>query len=157
MARCINFLVLLYKCKGDWVFGAGPRSQTERLSLLFDASSQSIRDVGRRKSLKRMQPRVSFGGCIRGAAKSCVSSQYSLTSFLAASEIDESGPRRNRWQATPEEFLNFITAALIKTYKAKLADELREAGLYSQVDSAGFGKKFVVDNPARRGMESRRH
>jgi hypothetical protein len=30
-------------------------------------------------------------------------------------------------------------------YKAKLADQLRECGLYAQVPSAGWTKKFVVD------------
>jgi len=57
--------------------------------------------------------------------------------------LDNNG-RAESWQATPKNFL-FHHGTLIKTYKAKLADELREAGLYSQVDSAVWEKKFVVD------------
>ena len=51
---------------------------------------------------------------------------------------------RISWQSTPKNFL-FHHGTLIRVYKAKLADELRSAGLYSQINSAVWNQKFVVD------------
>jgi hypothetical protein len=48
------------------------------------------------------------------------------------------------WQSTPTNFL-FHHATLIRVYKAKLADELRAAGLYDLVDPIAWTKPFVVD------------
>jgi hypothetical protein len=48
------------------------------------------------------------------------------------------------WQATPENFL-VHHPTLINVYKAKLANELRAAGLYDQVPADAWQGKFVVD------------
>lgn len=58
-------------------------------------------------------------------------------------KLDEHG-RAESWQSTPKNFL-FHHGTLIRVYKAKLAAELRTAGLYSLVDSAAWSKDFVVD------------
>lgn len=50
----------------------------------------------------------------------------------------------SQWQQTPANFL-FPHAAAVKVYKAKLADALRECGLYRLVPSAAWLKRFVVD------------
>ena len=49
-----------------------------------------------------------------------------------------------RWQATPKNFL-FHHDTLVNVYKAKLADHLRACGLYDQVPSDTWKKKFVVN------------
>lgn len=48
------------------------------------------------------------------------------------------------WQATPDNFL-FHHGTLVRVYKAKLADELRAAGLYDSVPTAAWQGKFVID------------
>ena len=48
------------------------------------------------------------------------------------------------WQQTPRNFL-VHHGTLIRVYKAKLADELRERGLYHLVPAAAWQKQFVVD------------
>ena len=49
------------------------------------------------------------------------------------------------WQSTPKNFL-FHHGTLIRVYKAKLADELRSAGLYGLVPKEAWEKKFVVED-----------
>ncbi len=58
-------------------------------------------------------------------------------------KLDEQGCAES-WQSTPKNFL-FHHGTLIRVYKAKLADELRSAGLYDQVDSSVWSKPLVVD------------
>jgi hypothetical protein len=48
------------------------------------------------------------------------------------------------WKSTPTNFL-VHHATLIRVYKAKLADELRAAGLYDLVPADAWNKDFVVD------------
>lgn len=63
-------------------------------------------------------------------------------------KCDENGTAIS-WQSTPKNFL-FHHATLIRVYKAKLADELRAAGLYDLVDPIAWTKPFVVDIQAVR-------
>ena len=58
-------------------------------------------------------------------------------------KCDEQGTAIS-WHSTPKNFL-FHHATLIHVYKAKLADELRAAGLYDRVDPIAWTKPFVVD------------
>ena len=58
-------------------------------------------------------------------------------------KLDESGNAVS-WQSTPKNFL-FGHATLARVYKAKLAGELRAAGLYDQVDPVTWTKPFGVD------------
>ena len=48
------------------------------------------------------------------------------------------------WQATAKNFL-FHHGTLVSVYKAKLADELRQCGLYDAVPVEAWTKTFVVD------------
>ena len=48
------------------------------------------------------------------------------------------------WKQTTEDFL-FPHASVCRVYKAKLADFLRRAELYDQVDPVVWKKKWVVD------------
>lgn len=58
-------------------------------------------------------------------------------------KLDEAGEVVG-WQATPENFL-FHHGTLVIVYRAKLADELRQCGLYEHVAAETWSKKFVVD------------
>ena len=48
------------------------------------------------------------------------------------------------WRQTADNFL-FHHGTLVKVYRAKLADELRQCGLYDQTPSGEWAKTFVVD------------
>lgn len=58
-------------------------------------------------------------------------------------ELDKSG-KPTAWKQTPTNFL-VHHGTLITVYKAKLADALRENGLYDSVPAEAWTKKFVVD------------
>lgn len=58
-------------------------------------------------------------------------------------KVDEQG-HATSWQATAENFL-FHHSTLVKVYKAKLADHLRECELYDRVPADAWQSKFVVD------------
>jgi hypothetical protein len=57
--------------------------------------------------------------------------------------LDERG-NAIAWQSTPKNFL-FHHGTLVRVYKAKLADALRECGLYELVPDSVWNGKFVVD------------
>lgn len=58
-------------------------------------------------------------------------------------KLDERG-NAIAWQSTPKNFL-FHHGTLVRVYKAKLADALRECGLYELVPDSVWNGKFVVD------------
>tara|TARA_R110002111_G_scaffold238126_2_gene299413 strand:+ start:228 stop:1376 length:1149 start_codon:yes stop_codon:yes gene_type:complete len=118
--------------------------QRDGYRCLFDASSQSIRDVGSAtKSLKGCQ--LGFFGVLHtwGRDPSIYHPHIHYVVPGGGVKLDSQG-RAESWQSTPKNFL-FHHGTLIRVYKAKLIDELRRAGLYDQVDAAAWSKPFVVD------------
>jgi len=118
--------------------------QREGYRCLFDASAQSIRDVGAAtKSLKGCN--LGFFGVLHtwGRDLSIYHPHIHYVVPGGGVKLDAQG-RAESWQSTPKNFL-FHHGTLIRGYKAKLADELRVAGLYDEVDSRVWSKPFVVD------------
>ena len=119
-------------------------SQRDGYRCLFDASSQSIRDVGSvTKSLKGCN--LGFFGVLHtwGRDPAVYHPHIHYVVPGGGVKLDEQG-RAESWHSTPKNFL-FHHGTLTRVYKAKLADELRAAGLYWQVDSVAWTKPFVVD------------
>lgn len=111
---------------------------------LFDSSAQSIRDVGAAtKSLKGCQ--LGFFGVLHTWGRDLQTYHPHIHYVVPGGgiKVDEHGQAIS-WQQTPKNFL-FNHSTLIRVYKAKLADELRSAGLYSLVPSEAWSQKFVVD------------
>lgn len=111
---------------------------------LFDASSQSIRDVAAAtRSLKNCQ--LGFFGVLHTWGRDLQTYHPHIHYVVPGGgvKVDEKG-HPTRWQSTPNNFL-FHHGTLIKVYKAKLADELRAAGLYDLVPTSAWKKDFVVD------------
>jgi hypothetical protein len=118
--------------------------QRDGYRCLFDASSQSIRDVGAAtKSLQGCL--LGFFGVLHtwGRDPSVFHPHVHYVVPGGGVKLDQSG-RAVAWQSTPQNFL-FHHGTVVRTYKAKLADELRAAGLYELVDTAAWTKQFVVD------------
>ncbi|TWT93173.1 IS91 family transposase [Neorhodopirellula pilleata] len=119
-------------------------SQREGYRCLFDASSQSIRDVGAAtKSLQGCQ--LGFFGVLHtwGRDPAVYHPHIHYVVPGGGVKLDRHGQAES-WQSTPKNFL-FHHGTLVRVFKAKLADELRDAGLYAQVDRVAWTKKFVVD------------
>ena len=111
---------------------------------LFDASSASIRDVG--SATKSLQGCVlGFFGVLHTWGRDPATYHPHIHYVVPGGGVkcDEDGVAIS-WQSTPKNFL-FHHATLIRVYKAKLADELRTAGLYDLVDPIAWTKPFVVD------------
>ena len=118
--------------------------QREGYRCLFDASSQSIRDVGAvTKSLRGCT--LGFFGVLHtwGRDPAVYHPHIHYVVPGGGVKLDERG-KAVSWQSTPTNFL-FHHATLIRVYKAKLADELRAASLYDRVPPEAWEKKFVVD------------
>ena len=118
--------------------------QREGYRCLFDASSQSIRDVGAAtKSLHGCV--LGFFGVLHtwGRDPAVYHPHIHYVVPGGGVKLDEHSNALS-WQSTPKNFL-FHHATLIRVYKAKLADELRAAGLYDSVPKEAWDKDFVVD------------
>ena len=118
--------------------------QVHGYRCLFDSSAQSIRDVGAAtKSLQGCQ--LGFFGVLHTWGRDLQTYHPHVHYVVPGGgvKLDESGAA-TAWQSTPENFL-FDHGTLIRVYRAKLADELRACGLYDQVPSEVWNKKFVVD------------
>lgn len=119
-------------------------SQKEGYPALFDASAQSIRDVGAAtKSLQGCQ--LGFFGVLHTWGRDLQTYHPHIHYVVPGGgvKLDDSGAAM-AWQSTPKNFL-FDHGTLIRVYKAKLAYELRGCGLYDQVPSEVWSKDFVVD------------
>lgn len=119
-------------------------AQAEGYRALFDAAAQSIRDVGSAtKSLSECQ--LGFFGVLHTWGRDPLVYHPHVHFVIPGGgvKIDENG-KAVGWQSTPKNFL-FHHRTLIEVYKAKFADQLRACGLYEQVPTAGWTKKFVVD------------
>lgn len=118
--------------------------QDDGYRCLFDASSQSIRDVGAAtKSVKGC--RLGYFGVLHTWGRD-LQTYHPHIHFVVPGggvKVDERG-NAVRWQSTPKNFL-FDHGTLIRVYKAKLADKLRAADLYQQVPASVWNEKFVVD------------
>ncbi|MCM2374620.1 IS91 family transposase [Aporhodopirellula aestuarii] len=118
--------------------------QREGYRCLFDASSQSIRDVGAAtKSLKECQ--LGFFGVLHtwGRDPAVYHPHVHYVVPGGGVKLDADGQPES-WQSTPKNFL-FHHDTLVRVYKAKLADELRACELYDSVPASAWDKKFVVD------------
>ncbi|GAA4465629.1 IS91 family transposase [Novipirellula rosea] len=118
--------------------------QREGYRCLFDASSQSIRDVAAAtKSLKGCQ--LGFFGVLHtwGRDPAVYHPYIHYVVPGGGVKLDDHGQAES-WQSTPKNFL-FHHDTLVRIYKAKLADELRACGLYDTVSMSAWNKKFVVD------------
>jgi hypothetical protein len=118
--------------------------QREAYRILFAASSQSLTDVARAtKSLRGC--RLGFFGVLHTWGRDLQTYHPHIHYVVPGGGVkcDEEG-RPLAWQSTPKHFL-VHHSTLTRVYKAKLADAFREAGLYDQVDTAAWKKKFVVD------------
>ena len=111
---------------------------------LIDSGAQTIRDVGSAtRSLKDCT--LGFFGVLHTWGRDPLVYHPHVHFVIAGGGVkaDEKG-NAVAWQSTAENFL-FHHGTLIRTYKAKLADELRAAGLYDSVPAEAWKKKFVVD------------
>lgn len=118
--------------------------QRDGYRCLFDSGAQSIRDVGAAtKSLRGCQ--LGFFGVLHtwGRDPAVYHPHIHFVVPGGGVKLDEAG-KGICWQSTPKNFL-FYHGTLVRTYKAKLADELRSAGLYDLVEPITWTKKFVVD------------
>ena len=111
---------------------------------LFDASAASIRDVAAAtKSLRGCT--LGYFGVLHtwGRDPAVYHPHIHYVVPGGGVKLDANGNAVS-WQSTPKNFL-FHHGTIIRVYKAKLADELRSAGLYGLVPKEAWEKKFVVD------------
>ena len=119
-------------------------NQRDGYRALFDASAQSIRDVGAAtKSL--MGCKLGYFGVLHTWGRDPLVYHPHIHYIIPGGgvKVDQTGAAIG-WQSTPQGFL-FHHGTLIRVYKAKLADELRRCGLYQSVPSEVWKKNFVVD------------
>lgn len=119
-------------------------SQAEGYRALFDAGAQSIRDLGSAtKSLRGCQ--LGYFGVLHTWGRDPLVYHPHVHFVVPGGgvKVDEKG-QAVAWQSTPTNFL-FHHGTLVRVYKAKLADQLRQCGLYDQVPAAAWTKTFVVD------------
>ena len=119
-------------------------SQADGYRALFQASADSIRDVGAAtKSLRGCQ--LGYFGVLHTWGRDPMVYHPHVHFIVPGGGVvmDDAG-HAVRWQSTPENFL-FHHGTLIKVYRAKLADALRECGLFDQVPREIWNQRFVVD------------
>jgi hypothetical protein len=118
--------------------------QRDGYRALFDAGSESIRDVGAvTKSLRDCK--LGFFGVLHTWGRDPMVYHPHVHFVVPAGgvKVDDNG-NALAWQATPKNFL-FHHGTFIRVYKAKLADHLRDCGLYDLVPAKAWEGKFVVD------------
>lgn len=111
---------------------------------LFAASSKSLLDVaGATKSLRGSQ--LGFFGVLHTWGRDPMVYHPHVHYLVPGGGVvvDSTG-KPIEWKQTPRNFL-VHHETLINVYKAKLADALRERGLYDSVAEIAWTKKFVVD------------
>jgi hypothetical protein len=116
----------------------------EGYRCLFGASAAAIRDVaGATKTLKDCK--LGFFGVLHTWGRDPLVYHPHIHYVVPGGGVttDEAG-QATGWKQTPTNF--FVHhGTLIRVYKAKLADALRACGLYEQIPSEVWQKKFVVD------------
>lgn len=124
--------------------GEQETTQQAGYRCLFDASSQSIRDVG--AATKRLRGcKLGYFGVLHTWGRDLQTYHPHIHYVVPGGgvKVDDNGDAVS-WQSTPKNFL-FHHGTLMRVYKAKLAHEFREAGLYEQVPVETWQKDFVVD------------
>jgi hypothetical protein len=119
-------------------------AQADGYRALFDAAANSLRDVGSAtKSLRGC--RLGYFGVLHTWGRDPLVYHPHVHFVVPGGgvKVDDQG-HAITWQATPHNFL-FHHGTLVQVYKAKLADELRQCGLYEQVPAEAWSKTFVVD------------
>jgi len=119
-------------------------SQAEGYRALFDAGSESIRDVGSAtRALQGCQ--LGFFGVLHTWGRDPMVYHPHVHFVVPGGgvKLDDQGHAIS-WQATPKNFL-FHHGTLVNVYKAKLADQFRACGLYNHVPPEAWRKTFVVD------------
>jgi Putative transposase/Transposase zinc-binding domain len=111
---------------------------------LFAASSAALSDVaGRTKSLRGSQ--LGFFGVLHTWGRDPLVYHPHIHYLVpGGGVVVDSAGKPVSWKPTPRNFL-VHHATLITVFKAKLADEMRERGLYAMVPAIAWTKKFVVD------------
>lgn len=118
--------------------------QREGYRILFEASSQSIRDVGSvTKSLRGCK--LGYFGVLHTWGRDLQTFHPHVHYVIPGGgvKLDDDGTPI-AWQATPKNFL-FHHATIARVYKAKLIDAFRDAGLLDNVAPSAWNRKFVVD------------
>ncbi len=114
--------------------------QSDGYRALFDASSQSIIDVASStKSLQNTQ--LGFFGVLHTWGRDPLVYHPHIHYIVAGGGVSND---RERWMPTPKNFL-MHHGTLIRVFQAKLADRLRELGLYDAVPKEAWDAKWVVD------------
>ena len=119
-------------------------NQADGYRALFDAGAHSIRDVGSAtRSLRGCQ--LGFFGVLHTWGRDPMVYHPHVHFVVPGGgvRVDDRGNALH-WEATPKNFL-FDHGTLVRVYKAKLADQLRDCGLYDQVPCQAWKKTFVVD------------
>ncbi len=111
---------------------------------LFEASSQSIRDVGSATRALR-GCRLGYFGVLHTWGRDLRTYHPHIHYVVPGGgvKVDEHD-KPVAWQSTAENFL-FPHGTLIRVYQAKLAETLQVAGLANDVPAETWTKKFVVD------------
>lgn len=114
--------------------------QRDGYDALFEVSSQAMMEVARAtKALQDAQ--LGFFGVLHTWGRDPLVYHPHIHYIVASGGVSHD---KERWIASPENF--FVHhATLVRVFKAKLADKLRELGLYDQVSEDAWGSKWVVD------------
>ena len=115
-------------------------SQRKAYGAMFDAGSQTILDLAA-GSKYLSGCRIGFWGMFHTWRRDPMVYHPHVHFVVPGGGLHEDG---SRWQQTPTNFL-FPHAAMVTVYKAKLADQLRECGLYEEIPTDAWHAKFVVD------------
>jgi hypothetical protein len=119
-------------------------AQADGYRALFDAASGSLRDVGSAtKSLVGCQ--LGYFGVLHTWGRDPLVYHPHVHFVVPGGgvRVDDQN-HAVCWQATPKNFL-LDHGTLVRVYQAKLADQLRDCGLYDRVPSETWTKTFVVD------------
>ncbi len=114
--------------------------QSEGYNALFDTSSQAMVEVASvTKALRDSQ--LGFFGVLHTWGRDPLVYHPHIHYIVASGGVSNN---KERWVASPKNF--FVHhATLVRVFKAKLADKLRELGLYDQVPAEAWDMKWVVD------------
>lgn len=116
------------------------RHQRDGYTAIFDCGSETIRALG--ASSKYLQGcELGFFGLLHTWGRD-PTVYHPHVHFVVPGGGVNTG--EGRWQQTPENFL-FHHGTACRVYKAKLADRLRELGLYESVPSSAWTKPWTVD------------
>jgi hypothetical protein len=118
--------------------------QRDGYNALFNAAADALRDVGRQtRALKECE--LGCFGVLHtwGRDPQVYHPHVHFVVPGGAVLIGDDG-RPTEWRATTESFL-MHHPTLIRVYKGKLTDNLRECGLYDDIPESAWWKKSVVD------------